>query len=91
MPTAEAAFVARVREQVEFLRHPEYNYTELRVYVSGISEPWVFGPADEFEFDAAGVLVVRVGPTAEYENAGVPEHAFPLHHVVATELGVSEG
>jgi hypothetical protein len=63
----------------------------LRVYVSGIARPWVFGPADEFEFDGDEVLVVRVGPTAEYENEGAPEYVFPLRQVVATELAVSEG
>ena len=90
MPTAEAAFVAKIREQIAFLRKEEYAYDELRVYVSGIAEPWVFGPADEFEFDGNEVLVVRVGPTAEHENEGVPEYAFPLQHIVATELAVNE-
>ena len=90
MPTAEAAFIAKVREQIEFLRDEEYNYDELRVYVSGIADPWVFGPADEFEFDGDEVLVVRVGPTEENENEGVPEYVFPLRQVVATELAVSE-
>jgi hypothetical protein len=61
------------------------------VYVSGIAEPRVFGPADEFEFDGQEVLVVRTGPTREQGNAGVPECAFPLRHVVATELAVSGG
>jgi hypothetical protein len=90
MPTAEAAFIAKVREQVKFLQNEEYAYDELRVYVSGIADPWVFGPADEFEFDGDEVLVVRVGPTEEQENEGVPEYAFPLRHVVAIELAVSE-
>lgn len=90
MPTAETAFVGKVREQIEFLQNDMYNYDELRVYVSGIAEPWVFGPADEFEFDGDEVLVVREGPTKENENEEVPEHAFPLRHVVATELAVSE-
>ena len=91
MSTAEIAFIAKVREQIEFLRDDEYNYNLLRVYVSGIAVPWEFGPADEFEFEGNEVLVVRVGPTAEHENAGVPEYAFPLRHVVATELAVSGG
>lgn len=91
MPTVETAFVAKIREQIEILRHEHYNYDELRVYVSGIAEPWVFGPVDEFEFDGDDVLVVREGPTAQHENEEVPEYAFPLRHVVATELGVSEG
>jgi hypothetical protein len=73
MSTAEAAFVAKVREQLRFLRDQAYAYNELRVYVSGIAEPWVFGPADEFEFDGEQVLVVRVGPTAEHGNGDVPE------------------
>jgi hypothetical protein len=87
--TDEAAFVAKVREQVNFLKNGEYSYDELHVYVSGIAEPWVFGPDDEFDFGEA-VLVVRVGPTRENQNYGVPEHAFPLRHIVATELAVSE-
>ena len=90
MPTDEAAFVAKVREQIRFLQDEEYNYDGLRVYVSGIAEPWVFGPDDDFEFDGDKVLVVRVGPTVENENEGIPEHAFPLRHLVATELAVSE-
>jgi hypothetical protein len=91
MPTAEAAFVAKVREQVEFLRHNEYNYDQLLVYVSGIADPWVFGPDDEFEFKGDEVLVVRDGPTSECENEGVPEYVFPLRQVVATELATSDG
>jgi hypothetical protein len=90
MPSTNAAFVAKVREQITFLQNEEYSYDELRVYVSGIADPWVFGPEEEFEFDDEEVLVVRWGPTKEFENEGVPEHAFPLRHVVATELAVSE-
>jgi hypothetical protein len=91
MPTVEAAFVAKIREQIEFLQHDQYNYDELRLYVSGIARPWVFGPEDEFEFDGDDVLVVRVGPTKEYENEGVPEKVFPLWHVVPTEPAASGG
>jgi hypothetical protein len=90
MPSTEAAFVGKIREQVKLLRDDEYAYDELRVYVSGIAEPWVFGPDDEFDFDGDEVLVVRVGPTEEQENEGVPEYVFPLRHVVATEVAVSE-
>ncbi len=91
MLSTDATFVAKVREQIALLRHEEYAYDELRVYVSGIAEPWVFGPHDEFEFDGSvEVLVVRVGPTREHQNQGVPEIAFPVRHVVATELAVSE-
>jgi hypothetical protein len=86
----EAAFVAKIREQIRILRHDEYNYVQLRIFVSGIATPWVFGPDDEFEFDGEAVLVVRVGPTTEYENQGVPERVFPLRHVVATELAIGE-
>ena len=50
----------------------------------------MFGPAHEFEFDSDEVLVVRLGPTEENENTGVPEIVFPLRHVVATELVVNE-
>jgi hypothetical protein len=67
-----------------------YNYDELRVYVSGIAEPWTFGPDDEFEFDGDELLVVRDGPTGDCENEGVPEYVFPLRHIVATELAASE-
>ena len=91
MPTAETAFLAKVREQIALLRTDAYNYDELRVYVSGIAEPWVFGPDDEFAFDGDEVLVVRDGPARENENEGVPEYVFPLRHVVATELAVSGG
>ena len=91
MPRTDAAFVAKVREQIALLRTEGYNYDELRVYVSGIAEPWVFGPDDEFEFDGDEVLVVRDGPARENENEGVPEYVFPLRHVVATELAVSGG
>jgi hypothetical protein len=90
MLTDEAAFVAKLREQIRFLRHESYNYDELRVYVSGIADPWVFGPDDEFAFDGDQVLVVREGPTKEKENEGVPEYAFPVRQVVATQLAVSE-
>jgi hypothetical protein len=90
MPTAETAFLAKVREQIALLRTDAYNYDELRVYVSGIAEPWVFGPDDEFEFDGDEVLVVRDGPAREHENEGVPEYVFPLRQVVATELATSE-
>jgi hypothetical protein len=91
VPTDEAAFVAKIREQIRILRAGEHNYDELRVYVSGIAEPWVFGRDDEFVFDGEAVLVVRDGPTEEQENEGVPEYIFPLRHIVATELAVSEG
>jgi hypothetical protein len=90
MPSTEATFIAKVREQVAFLRDEEYAYGELHVYVSGIAEPWVFGPGDEFDFEGDEVLVVRVGPSAEYENDGVPEYVFPLRLIVATELALSE-
>ncbi len=90
MPAIEVAFIAKIREQIDFLQDEEYAYDQLRVYVSGIADPWVFGPAAEFEFDGDDMLVVRVGPTDENENEGVPEYVFPLRHVVATELAVSE-
>jgi hypothetical protein len=89
MPIAEKTFIAKVREQIGFLKQDEYNYDQLRIYVSGIATPWVFGPEDEFDFDGDELLVIRVGPTQEYENEGVPEYVFPIRHVVATELAVS--
>ncbi len=79
-----------VAEQVAILRDRDYIYDELRLYVSGIAEPWVFGRDDEFDFNSEDVLVVRAGPVREHSNAGVPEYVFPLRHVVATELAVSE-
>jgi hypothetical protein len=91
MPADETAFVARIRDQLRFLRDGEYAYNELRIYLSGIGEPWTFGPNDEFEFSGDQVLVVRTGPTREYGNAEVPEFVFPVRHIVATELGVSGG
>jgi hypothetical protein len=90
MPTAETAFVGKIREQIKFLKDEAYNYDELRVYVSGIADPWPFGPDDDFEFEGDEVLVVREGPAEVHGNRGIPEHVFPLRHVVATELGVSE-
>jgi hypothetical protein len=89
MPTAEAAFVAKVREQVDILQDEEYNYDQLRVYVCGIARPWTFGRSHEFDGDE--VLVVRVGPSKEFENEGVPEVVIPLGQVVATELTIGEG
>jgi hypothetical protein len=91
VPTDEAAFVAKIREQIRILRAGEHNYDQLRVYVSGIADPWVFGPDDEFEFEGEAVLVVRDGPTAEMENEEVPEYVFPLRHIVATELASARG
>jgi hypothetical protein len=91
MPTDEAAFVAKIREQLGFLRNSEYAYNELRIYLAGIYEPWTFGLSDEFEFNGDQVLIVRTGPTREHGNDGVPEFAFPIRHIIATELGVSGG
>jgi hypothetical protein len=91
MPVVEAAFIAKIREQIDFLEDREYNYDELRVYVSGIAEPWSFGREAEFEFDGDELLVVRVGPSKEVENEGVPEYIFPIRQIVATELAISEG
>jgi hypothetical protein len=91
MPTADAAFVAKIREQIKFLRDHQYAYNQLLVYVSGIAEPWAFGRADEFDFDGDQLLIVRSGPTKEHDNGEVPEYVFPLRHVVATELDVSGG
>jgi len=90
MPAIEAAIIAKIREQIEFLQNEEYGYDLLLVYVSGIAEPWEFGRADEFEFQGDEVLVVRDGPAEEQENEGVPEYVFPLRHVVATQLATSE-
>jgi hypothetical protein len=80
-------FVARLREQIELLYNEEYNYDELHIYVSGIGEPWVFGRYEAIEFDGEEVLVVR---EREEDNEGVPEHVFPIRHIVATQLVVTE-
>jgi hypothetical protein len=90
MPSAEPAFVAKIREQVKILQSDWNNYDELRVYVSGIGVPWVFGPYDDFEFEGDELLVVRDGPLEEQDNEGMPEYVFPLRQIVATELAVSE-
>jgi hypothetical protein len=90
MPSVDAAFVRKIREQIKLLKNPTYNYDELRVYVTGIAKAWVFGLEDEFEFDGEEVLVVRVGPVEDFSNEGVPETVFPLRHVVATELAIAE-
>ena len=43
MPSEQAVFVAKIREQIRILRDREYAYDELRVYVCGIIDPWKFG------------------------------------------------
>ncbi len=86
---AALTFTDQVRQQLMFLRHPEYQYRAIHLYVGGVSEPWEFGPEDEFEFNEdTGVLVVRDGPTDEdgHDNADVPEYVFRLEAVVACQL-----
>jgi hypothetical protein len=86
---AALTFSDQVRQQLMFLRHPEYQYRALHLYVGGVPEPWEFGPEDEFEFNEdTGVLVVRDGPTDEdgHDNADVPEYVFRLDSVVACQL-----
>ena len=90
LPPAEIAFIVKIREQVEFLKNEDYSYDELHVYVSGIAEPWPFGRDHEFKFEGDELLVVRAGPPEEQDNEGVPEVVFPIRHIVATELAVSE-
>ena len=89
----KSTFVDQVKKQLEFLRHVKYTYSTLHVYVTGVPEPWEFGPDDEFVFktdednnEKSGHLIVRTGPTAENGNADVPEHVFRLDAIVATEL-----
>ena len=82
-------FVGQINEQLKFLRHPEYIYSSLHVYVTGVPEPWEFGPDDDFDFNEdSGFLIVRRGPTDEdnNNNADVPESVFHLGDIVATEL-----
>jgi hypothetical protein len=86
---ADRTFAEQLRQQLLFLRDPQYSYRVLRLYVAGVCEPWDFGAGDEFEFhDEAGVLIVRDGPSDEngHDNAEVPEHVFRLDAVVASQL-----
>lgn len=86
---ATLTFVEQVRQQLVFLRHPDYEYRSIQLYVSGVNEPWEFGPEDDFEFhEDTGVLVIRDGPTDEYghDNADVPEYVFRLESIVASQL-----
>ena len=69
---ASFGFVAKIREQIGLLRCEGYSYTELRVYVSGIADPWVFGADDEFEFDGEAVLVVRMARRQNRRTKGCP-------------------
>ena len=87
MPAVEAAFIAKIREQIDFLQHEQYNYQQLRVYVFGIGRPWVFGPATNSSSMATSYWWRWGRPKSE----GVPEYVFPLRHIVATELAISEG
>jgi hypothetical protein len=85
----ERTFAEQVRQQLLYLRDPQYGYRALHLYVAGVAEPWEFGGGDEFEFhDEAGVLIVRDGPSDEngHDNAEVPEHVFRLDAVVASQL-----
>lgn len=82
-------FIEQIREQLAYLRDPEYNYHTLHVYLTGQSTPWEFNPGDEFEFhEDTGVLIVRDGPTDEdgHDNAEVPEYVFRLDAIIATQL-----
>lgn len=86
MPTDESAFVAKINDQIELLRNKENGYAPLLVYVSGIATAWKFGREYEFNFEGDEVLIVRQRPTADWNSEGVPEIAFPIRHIVATEL-----
>ena len=85
----DAMLIKKILQQVEYLKNDDYSYDQLAIYVSGIDTPWEFGEDDEFEFSAEDLLIVRLGPTEENQNSGVPEVVFPLRHIVATELLVS--
>lgn len=83
------SFADHIRQQLGFLRDPNYLYQALQLYVSGISEPWEFTAGDEFDFhEDTGVLIVRDGPTGEdgHDNADVPEYVFRLDAIVAAQL-----
>ena len=82
-------FTDHIRQQLGFLRDPDYYYEALQLYVSGISEPWEFTARDEFEFhEDTGVLIVRDGPSDEegQANEDVPEYVFRLDSIVAAQL-----
>ena len=82
-------FADQVRQQLLYLRHPDYEYSAIHLYVAGVADPWEFGPEDEFDFnEETGVLVVRDGPTDEdgHDNADVPEYVFRLESIVASQL-----
>ena len=84
-----ATFVDQVKQQLEFLRDPEYTYSALHLYVTGVPEPWEFGRDDVFDFNEdSRFLIVRRGPTDEdnNDNADVPESVFRLNAIVATQL-----
>jgi hypothetical protein len=86
---ATLTFVEQVRQQLMFLRDPEYAYHALHLYIAGVNDPWEFKAEDDFEFhEDTGVLVVRDGPTHEaaHDNADVPEYVFRLDSVVASQL-----
>lgn len=80
-------FVDLIEQQLAALRDPEYTYSGLQLWVAGVSGPWEFHGADEFEFHEE-VLIVRDGPTSEdgHDNADVPEYVFRLDSLVATTL-----
>ena len=83
------SFVAHLKEQLGFLRDPDYAYEALQLYISGLAEPWEFTASDEFDFhEDSGVLIVRDGPSGEdgHDNADVPECVFRLDAVVAAQL-----
>jgi len=83
------SFTDHMKQQLNFLRDPDYVYEALQIYVSGVNEPWEFTAGDEFEFhEDTGVLIVRDGPTGEdgHDNAEVPEYVFRLEAIVATQL-----
>ena len=86
---ATLTFVEQVRQQLVFLRHPDYVYRAIQLFVAGVNEPWEFAAEDDFEFhEETGVLVVRDGPTDEdgHDNADVPEYVFRLESIVACQL-----
>lgn len=87
--TLSSTFADHIKQQLVFLRDPDYVYGALQIFVSGINEPWVFAAGDEFDFhESTGVLIVRDGPTGEdgHDNAEVPEYVFRLDAIVATQL-----
>lgn len=80
-------FLGLLREQIKILQSGDYEYTALHIYTAGMSYPWIFRNEDQYKIDEDnGYLVYRDGPTAEYNNEGVPEYLIRIDAIVGTQL-----